>query len=186
MELRRESSATGLSADASEGTRVQSEGSAPDNVGQIGADVEEKDKAGEDAPKKPSKLKELWAKVGLDKGTAMMMFKYVARLFNYVLTAVYSQHWTNTADSTQRLPPTDNRNSILPIPLRRRNLLHPWLPRPHHLSPLHRDHAPRQVPTKPLPQHDRHLHWLRHCIARHMVWCPSAQAHDSRRHCRRI
>jgi hypothetical protein len=27
--------------------------------------------------KKPSKLKEMWGKLGLDMGTAMMMFKYV-------------------------------------------------------------------------------------------------------------
>lgn len=31
--------------------------------------------ADEEKPKKPSKLKEIWSKIGLDIGTVMMMFK---------------------------------------------------------------------------------------------------------------
>lgn len=90
--LRRENTASGLSRDTSEGSRVQTEGREAGNDGQKAAQTLEKDKAGEDVPKKTSKLKELWAKVGLDMGTAMMMLKYVVRTFNGVSIAIYSTH----------------------------------------------------------------------------------------------
>lgn len=58
-------------ADAEENPVSSSNGSKPEKV-ESGEVVEEE----EEIPK-PSKLKELWAKLGLDPGTLLMMFKFV-------------------------------------------------------------------------------------------------------------
>ncbi len=45
----------------------------PDGKRVLSGDSEKK----REEEKKPSKLKEMWGRLGLDMGTAMMMFKYV-------------------------------------------------------------------------------------------------------------
>jgi hypothetical protein len=57
-----------------------------ENIGETprnhGSKIEKVQSEHKEEAKKPSKLMEMWGKLGLDMGTVLMMFKYVLQTFN--------------------------------------------------------------------------------------------------------
>lgn len=66
----------------------------------------------ETEPKKPSKFKQAWGKLGLDLPTAMMMLKlvYTSLLFSYLLSFLH-----RTDVNPKGLNTPDDRNSLVSI-----------------------------------------------------------------------
>lgn len=137
----------------------------------------------EGSEKKPSMVKKIWGKIGLDIGTVMMMFKgsvapIIAVAFyqadSVSLSFIDFHGWQSPGCFALGIKSTPSNT-----PAGCFHLYNSWLPRPYHLGPFNSDNASRKVFTNLGPEYNCYLHRVSRCSFGNLEWNPSSQTHHS-------